>query len=838
MTATGQKQNPTKIISILDNINSFSSNINSFRNSLTNFSSKKNIRKSNNNSNSISVNFPNDYYNSQDKNEENSENNQPEIDLALLKDCQKIKNFPSSKTSYKPFGIVKAYAANTSNGISRSYNEDRVSIIINMLEPQGYISSLPFPRVSFFGIFDGHSGKKCAEFLRDNLHNYICSNSNFPFNIPLAIKEGFINADRDYLTKFNKIGNKFIDNSGSCALVLLVVENKIYVINLGDSRCLISMKNGQIQKDVTIDHKPNFPNEKARIYLNGGKIYRTKNNINNINDSTVSLGPFRVLPGKLSVSRTIGDSAAKIKELGGNPKVIISEPEIFEYDYLSDDIDFFILGCDGIFEQMKSKDVLKCAWLNIENNNKILMEEKNNNYYSNKKEINNSINMNSTCENIADFILKSAMLRKSFDNVTCIIVALKNLLVNNNTQNFYNNYIMTGFNNLRKNISNASPSINNKINYYKVSPMKSKYLKKINNNKDWTQLEPDYYQLETEFYKNNSSKNFIHNNNNVSNNKYIRATKDIQISNRENSREENENNENEKLKFISIKTNFSCDQKTKRGKKIISRNSRKNNNKTQFNSENEKTPSKQIKYISVYTRKFRIIGDDYGFKNNYNTTTTFDNNPNMTEFTENKNTFRKEKNIINNFTLDEGYNQRIMITKRNVKSSLDIKNNNIENNINMSNKCNENYKKKRIFSYNKENSKDDINQKDIHISTLFNGIEELKIDFSKPIASTERVYFKKIPLENFKNSNNYNKKSKEGIETVTEYNNKTIIKNYNNKSQNRIKDLKNKANLKYIKINLNNNGMKDYGLSLLNPVVNISNFLHPNININTLKDKC
>lgn len=40
------------------------------------------------------------------------------------------------------------------------------------------------------------------------------------------------------------------------------------------------------------------------------------------------LGPFRVFPGRLSVSRTFGDIEAKRVKLGGNPKVIIAEPEI------------------------------------------------------------------------------------------------------------------------------------------------------------------------------------------------------------------------------------------------------------------------------------------------------------------------------------------------------------------------------------------------------------------------------------------------------------------------------------------------------------------------------
>jgi protein phosphatase 2C family protein 2/3 len=35
-------------------------------------------------------------------------------------------------------GIVKAYGVNTYQGIVRNYNEDRVSIIINMNKPKNY----------------------------------------------------------------------------------------------------------------------------------------------------------------------------------------------------------------------------------------------------------------------------------------------------------------------------------------------------------------------------------------------------------------------------------------------------------------------------------------------------------------------------------------------------------------------------------------------------------------------------------------------------------------------------------------------------------------------------
>ena len=40
------------------------------------------------------------------------------------------------------------------------------------------------------------------------------------------------------------------------------------------------------------------------------------------------VGPFRVNPGRLSISRAFGDLQAKDFKYGGNPNVVISEPEI------------------------------------------------------------------------------------------------------------------------------------------------------------------------------------------------------------------------------------------------------------------------------------------------------------------------------------------------------------------------------------------------------------------------------------------------------------------------------------------------------------------------------
>jgi protein phosphatase 2C family protein 2/3 len=105
-----------------------------------------------------------------------------------------IPNYESTKCSYKRNGIVRAYAANTNQGLVRNYNEDRVSIILNIVKPESRQHET-WPKCSFFGVYDGHGGSACAEFLRDNLHQFVIREDSFPCDPIVSIKEGFKKAE-------------------------------------------------------------------------------------------------------------------------------------------------------------------------------------------------------------------------------------------------------------------------------------------------------------------------------------------------------------------------------------------------------------------------------------------------------------------------------------------------------------------------------------------------------------------------------------------------------------------------------------------------------------------
>ena len=108
--------------------------------------------------------------------------------------------------------------------------------------------------VGFFGVFDGHGGAACADYLRDNLHNYVVQNENFPQYPQEAIVGGFKECERSFINLVevaqtraqNAMPGQQVgpERSGSSATVVMIIDDMAYVINVGDSRCLMSIDAG------------------------------------------------------------------------------------------------------------------------------------------------------------------------------------------------------------------------------------------------------------------------------------------------------------------------------------------------------------------------------------------------------------------------------------------------------------------------------------------------------------------------------------------------------------------------------------------------------------------
>ncbi len=115
-----------------------------------------------------------------------------------------ILDTTTTKCSVRGHGSVAAYAVNTHQGLVRGYNEDRVSIVLNIMRPPDREEAKDmdeWPTCSFFGVYDGHGGSGCADFLRDNLHQFVIREPSFPSDPEEALRRGFETAEREFIKK-------------------------------------------------------------------------------------------------------------------------------------------------------------------------------------------------------------------------------------------------------------------------------------------------------------------------------------------------------------------------------------------------------------------------------------------------------------------------------------------------------------------------------------------------------------------------------------------------------------------------------------------------------------
>lgn len=309
--------------------------------------------------------------------------------------------------NYESVDWIKGFASKTDKGCIRNYNEDRICIIANVERPDHIAEGL-WPKCSFFAIYDGHGGSSCPDFLKDNLHQYIFNNQYFPHSPKMALMKGFEQAEQAFRTMALQNPEE-VDISGSCAVVVLVVNDLCYIANLGDSRVVSSFYSGNRAKQLTIDMKPSEEAEQQRITKAGGKIYQSI--FQQVNPTTklsvVSYGPLRILPGRLNVCRSFGDVESKEPSLGGKPGVIIAIPEI-KVMKITPDLDFLILASDGVFDKLENDEVVETCWKGIEKAVK-----------SNEKAV------EKVCEISVEDLINQCLQRKVQDNVSVIMISFK-----------------------------------------------------------------------------------------------------------------------------------------------------------------------------------------------------------------------------------------------------------------------------------------------------------------------------------------------------------------------------------------------------------------------------
>ncbi|XP_030763642.1 probable protein phosphatase 2C T23F11.1 isoform X2 [Sitophilus oryzae] len=216
---------------------------------------------------------------------------------------------------------------------------------IKMEDAHTHILSLPDdPGTAFFGVYDGHGGAKTAQYAGRNLHKFIINRPEYKEgNITEALKQAFLELDNAM------IGDEYLkgEHSGSTAVTVIIKDNILYCANIGDSRAIASVNN-KLEK-LSWDHKPNNIEESKRIAEAGGWV-----DCNRVN-------------GNLALSRAFGDYVFKANSFKGDEKqIVIAVPDIVERK-ITQDWDFLILACDGIWDVMSDEDVMYYVTENIAN---------------------------------------------------------------------------------------------------------------------------------------------------------------------------------------------------------------------------------------------------------------------------------------------------------------------------------------------------------------------------------------------------------------------------------------------------------------------------------------
>ncbi|KAJ1259223.1 hypothetical protein BS78_10G137900 [Paspalum vaginatum] len=201
----------------------------------------------------------------------------------------------------------------------RSTMEDCYDIKLTKIDGQA---------VNLFGVFDGHGGNLAAEYLKDNLFKNLMKHPEFLKDTKLAISRTFLQTDGDII---ETISSPFRDD-GSTALVAVLIGNRIYVANVGDSRAVASK--GSKAVPLSKDHKPNRKDERKRIEDAGGVV---------IWDDTWRVG------GILAMSRAFGNRLLK--------QYVKAEPDI-EEEEVNSDMEYLILATDGLWDVVRNEDAV------------------------------------------------------------------------------------------------------------------------------------------------------------------------------------------------------------------------------------------------------------------------------------------------------------------------------------------------------------------------------------------------------------------------------------------------------------------------------------------------
>ncbi|PWA77000.1 Protein phosphatase 2C [Artemisia annua] len=258
----------------------------------------------------------------------------------------------------------------------------------------------------YYGVYDGHGCSHVAKRCKERLHllvNEELSKKMEPMDWNKTMEQSFSRMDQEVIEWNQQATTNDCRcelhapesyGVGSTAVVAVVTPDKIIVANCGDSRAILC-RNGKAVP-LSIDHKPDRPDELSRIEAAGGRVLYWEG--------------ARVC-GVLAMSRAIGDNYLK--------PYVTCEPEVTITDRTSDD-DFLILASDGLWDVVSNDTACGLASMCLKGNGP--SGSIRNPPVNDASEYENC---DKACSDASVLLAKLALARRSADNVSVVVVNLK-----------------------------------------------------------------------------------------------------------------------------------------------------------------------------------------------------------------------------------------------------------------------------------------------------------------------------------------------------------------------------------------------------------------------------
>lgn len=187
----------------------------------------------------------------------------------------------------------------------------------------------------FVAVYDGHGGRSASEFAAKHLHGVLVQKLEEFENPEDALRQAFVTTN-DMMRRDSITG-------GTTAIVALFLKNRCYIANAGDSRAVLCRDSKAFR--LSKDHKPEDPEEEARITKAGGTVLK-------INNTKLGKTIGRV-NGMLSVSRALGDLFLQ--------PYVTPEPDVKRIEISSSKNQLIIMACDGLWDVISDDEAVVIA---------------------------------------------------------------------------------------------------------------------------------------------------------------------------------------------------------------------------------------------------------------------------------------------------------------------------------------------------------------------------------------------------------------------------------------------------------------------------------------------